>query len=168
MSTFKIAKYTGAQLAKMSGVRLAQTMASHVRSMVLTSAKKPARENYENDDQYERALVRVKEAGESLKTYLEEQRALFASKRLDADRAYKEAIVPTGETLPNGVEICRIVPLGFSIEPEEADPDTNRIRVRLNEHPAMNVAKDESRGRFNDGGLLIEQATCSVDLSERM
>lgn len=165
---FKIAKYTGAQLAKMSGAQLAQTMASHVRSMVLASAKSPIRENYETDAQYEHALNRAKEAGVSLKTYIDDQRALFQFKRLDPDRAYKEAIVPIDETLPNGVEVCRIVPLGFSIEPEETDPDSDRVRVRLNEHPAMNVAKDESRGRFNDGGMLIEQSICSVDPSERM
>lgn len=163
---YQVAKYTGAQLAKMGTQELSSVLGSYVRSLIAKSSKVIKPEDFPSNDAYTQALVRKQEAEKEFYDYLEEQRTLFKAKRLDPDRAYKEAIVPTGEKLPNGVEIFKIVPRGFTIEPEETDPDTNHIIVRLNEHPAMSVSKDEQRGRFNDGGLLIEQSACSVDRSE--
>lgn len=168
MSNYSIANYTGAQLAKMNTEELTSVLGTYVRSLVTKATRTVIRENYKSEADFTRALARKAEAELALSDYIDEQRALFMAKKLNPDRAYKEAIVPTGEILPNGVEMFKIVPRGFDLEPEETDPDTDIVRVRLNEHPAMNVSKDEARGRFGDGGLLIEQSVCSVDLSERM
>lgn len=163
---YQIAKYTGAQLAKMETQEAARVLDSYVRGLITKAAKKVVRENFATEEEYTTALVRKEEAEKQFYDYLDEQRSLFKSKRLDPDRVYKEAIIPTGETLPNGIEIFKIVPRGFDLEPEETDPESNRIIVRLSERPAMNLRKDEQRGRFNDGGMLVEQSACSVDRSE--
>lgn len=163
---YQIAKYTGAQLAKMETQEATKILDSYVRGLITKAAKKVVRENFATEEEYTTALVRKEEAEKQFYDYLDEQRLLFRSKRLDPDRAYKEAIIPTGEMLPSGVEMFKIVPRGFDLEPEETDPESNRILVRLSERPAMNISKDEQRGRFNDGGILFEQAGCSVDRSE--
>lgn len=105
---------------------------------------------------------------EDIEHYLDEQKELFRSKGLEADRAYREAIVPTGEILPNGKEVFRIVKRGESLEESDdiADDTLPSVHASRNYSDRIGLSADQRRGRYNDAGMLIEQTAASVDPEE--
>lgn len=180
-----IVKVEKAALAKMDNETLVKTIDRHVRSAFRRAedAKiaydKAAQERREYvgdnvaeaerlDQAVRTAQLAVRREIDDIKAYLEEQKALFASRGLEPDRAYKEAIVPTGDILPNGKEMFRIVKRGETLE--EADPGDDdlmpSVRASRSYSDRTGLAADQQRGKYNDGHMLIEQTAASVDPEE--
>lgn len=100
---------------------------------------------------------------------MNEQKEMFKSKGLDGDRAYKEAIIPTGKFTDRGVEMFLIVKRGESLEESEADDETApSVRASRGYSANIGMQREMSRGKYNDGHILIEQAAASIDPSERV
>lgn len=174
-----------AVLAKLDNETLVKTIDRHVRSAFNRAEKAKtaydeavqARRDYIGDDPVEAkrlddviesARLVVRREIDDIEAYLDEQKELFASRGLEPNRAYKEAVVPTGELLPNGKEIFRIVKRGETLE--EADPTDDdlmpSVRASRDYSDRIGLARDQTRGRYNDGHMLIEQSAASVDPEE--
>ena len=111
----------------------------------------------------------VTEQIEEFDRYLEEQMAMFSSRQMNPERAYREAIVPTGEVLANGVAVCRIVPRGITLEPVEEDAldgHTKGIAARMAKTITERVGIDRGKGKYNDGAALSLADSASIELGE--
>lgn len=118
-------------------------------------------------DDVEKARIIVRNCIKDIEDYIAEQMELFKSKNLDPNRAYKEAIVPTGQILPNGVEVFKIVTRGASLEPvEDADECHCSVSASTSYSSRLGTQREQRRGKYNDGHLLIEQSSISIDRSE--
>lgn len=174
-----------AVLAKMDSDQLVRMIDRHVRSAfrrteeakVAYDAAVQARRDYIGDsvDEAVRLDAAVREAHlavrreiDDIEAYIEEQKALFAAKGLEPDRAYKEAIVPTGELLPSGKEVFRIVARGETLEETDPGDDDTAPSVRASRSYSdrSGLTADQRRGKYNDGHMLIEQSAASVDPEE--
>jgi len=115
------------------------------------------------------ALAKRDQKFKDIEDYLEEQKALFRTRGLREDRAYKEAIVPTGELNAAGVETFRIIKREeSSMEPIDEDSEEGGLSVRASRSYSdrIGLSNDQNRGKYNDASMLIEQSAASVDPEE--
>lgn len=105
----------------------------------------------------------------SLNDYMSMQKELFKSRGMSKDTAYKYAIVPIGELTSTGVEKCRIVKRGYSLEPSfDVSDESDHSAYGSVQLPSerFGTRDPKARGKYNDGGYLIDEAAMSIDHSE--
>ena len=184
MKTFKLIKFETAPLAglcaqdairkvdrdvrrSLEHVEKARTVADITHREYMKTDPSDVRTAAELRDRMDSYALYAKEQIAEIDRYIESQMALFAAKKLDPQRAYREAIIPTGETLPNGTPVFRIIARNVSLEPEEVDRGSGAsVRASVGYGDRIGLADDQRRGKYNDAHLLIEQSTASVDPSE--
>lgn len=104
--------------------------------------------------------------------YMETQKEMFKSKGLPSHRAYKEMIIGVGETKnPNGdiIQLMRIVKRDRDLEPVETEEETDKSlfgRIAFSYSGAVGMSKEEKRGKYNDGAMLINGEASNIDRSE--
>lgn len=126
-------------------------------------------EKCEND--LAQAIKLRDEAVSGFNAYMEEQRALFASKGLNPYRRFKEMIVPCGtQKMADGrnLQIMRIIPRDTSLEPVDMEDDDHKLSVACSKtySDAAGIARDQRRGKYNDGHYLINQQSANFDPGE--
>lgn len=117
------------------------------------------------------AIQRRNEAVDGFNSYMEEQRQLFASKKLDPYRRYKEMIIPCGtQVMPDGreLQLMRILPRDESLEPVDMDDDDHKLSVASSRSygDSIGLARDQRRGKYNDASMLINQQAANFDPGE--
>lgn len=183
-----IIKAEKAQLACLDSESLQKKIDGYVRSAFRASeqaeteylAARKARIEYAGEDKAElmrlkaeekRTQIVCREKIADIDNYLQEQMALFSSKGLDPNRAYKEAIVPTGKYLADGnTEIFRIIVRGETLEHVDDDDENEgvgrSVKASRSYSERMGAGRERRRGKYGDGDMLIEQAAASIDASE--
>lgn len=125
------------------------------------------------EERLARAVQLRDEAADGFNEYMEKQRAQFASKNLNPWRRFKEMIVPCGtQTMKDGrvLQLMRILPRDVSLEPVDMDDDDHKLSVMASRSASDNVglARDQRRGRYNDGSMLVNEQAANLDLGEVM
>jgi len=148
-----IVKFDKAFMASADSEAVAKKIDTAIMRLIGESEKKTERGNLTNG-----ALVAMKK----LDDYLEEQMEMFRSRGMPRWRALKEALVPTGEVTPSGVEMMKIVKRGLSLEPADIDDDGATVKANLLKFGDGIVSV--KRGKYNDAEI-IDMINCCGEVS---
>ena len=157
-------------VAKMSGVELAGKIDREIKRLIkLSECTEDRRVMVRGEDgkryQVTMTAEQIREAASTaFDEYLTTQQDIFASKGLERSRAFKEAIVTTGEITKTGNPIYRIVPrknpIVETIDRHEGDTKGLNLLTQL---PSEKLRPET---RKTEAALLIDQTTASVDPTE--
>ncbi|MBQ1203570.1 MAG: hypothetical protein IIX61_07195 [Loktanella sp.] len=111
------------------------------------------------------------QATQGFNAYMDEQRALFQSKKLNPYRRFKEMIVPCGTMKTadgQDLQMMRIIPRSTNLEPVDMDDDDHKLSVvaSVAYSDAVGLTRDQRRGKYNDGQMLINEQAANFDPGE--
>lgn len=123
------------------------------------------------DERIATAIAKRDEAIADFNQYMDEQAKFFRSKGQDPMRRYKEMIIPRGEvTLPSGrtVNMMVIVKRNRDFTPVDTEENEHALSVAAShaDSERVGIARDQHRGKYNDGHMLINQEAANIDRSE--
>lgn len=102
------------------------------------------------------------QAVQAFEAHMDEQKSLFESSGLEPYRRFKEMIIPIGGKWK------RIIKRKTNLEPIDMEDDDHKLSIVASRSysSTVNIRRDQGRGKYNDGHMLINMQAASIDPSE--